>query len=113
MEHDESYEDTWEEKENEWSHYVQNDVLSFAFCYARYTMGMEELNIFDKKKSFTSPSLANKYFKSLRDENNEPIYTYTDPFMRIFVHKAIKGGRCNAFNQPYKFEISDELFKVI
>ena len=49
----------------------------------------------------------------MRDENDEPIYTYTDPFMRNFVRKAIKGGRCNAFNQHFKSEISDEVFNFI
>ena len=76
-------------------------------------MGMEELTNFGMKNSLTLPSLANKYFNSLRDENDAPIYTYTDPFMRNFVRKAIKGGRCNAFNQHYKSEISDEMFKLI
>ena len=33
--------------------------------------------------------------------------------MRNFVRKAIKGGRCNAFNQYYKSEISDEVFNII
>ena len=94
LEHDEIYEDTWEEKENEWLPYVKNDVLPTAFCYARYTMGMEELTGFGMINSSTLPSLANKYFNSLRDENDEPIYTYTDPFMRNFLRKAIKGGRC-------------------
>ena len=42
LEHDETYEDTWEAKENDWLPYVKNDVLSTAFSYARYTMGMEE-----------------------------------------------------------------------
>ena len=46
MEHDEIYEDTREQKENEWLLYVENDLLSTAFCYARYTMGMEELTGF-------------------------------------------------------------------
>ena len=113
LEHDEIYEDTWEEKENEWLSYVKKDVLSTAFCYGRYTMGMEELTEFGMKNSLTLPSLANKYFNSLRNENDEPIYTYTDPFMRNFVRKAIKGGRCNAFNQHYKSEISDEVFNII
>ena len=76
-------------------------------------MGMEELTNFGMKNSLTLPSLANKYFNSLRDENDEPIYTYTDPFMRNFVRKAIKGGRCKAFNQHYKSEISDEVFNII
>ena len=113
LEHDEINEDTWEEKENEWLPYAKNDVLSTAFCYARYTMGMEELTEFGTKNSLTLPSLANKNFNSSRDENDELIYTYTDPFMRNFVRKAIKGGRCNAFNQHYKSEISDEVFNII
>ena len=113
LEHDEIYDDIWEEREDEWLPYVKNDGLSTAFCYARYTMGMEELTNFGMENSLTLPSLANKYLNSLRDENDEPIYTYTDPFMRNFVRKSIKGGRCNAFNQQYKSEISDEVFKVI
>ena len=113
LEHDEIYEDTYEAKENEWLPYVKNDVLSTAFCYARYTMGMEELTNFGIKNSLTLPSLANNCFNSLRDENDEPIYTYTDPFMRNFVGKAIEGGRCNAFNQYYKSKILDEVFNII
>ena len=113
LEHDKIFEDTWEARENEWLPYVKNDVLSTAFCYARYTMGMEELTEFGMKNSLTLPSLANKYFNSLKDKNDEPIYTYTDPFMRNFVRKAIKGGRCNAFNQRYKSEIADEVFNII
>ena len=93
LEHDEIFEDTWEERENEWLPYVKNDVLLTVFCYARYTMGMEELTGFGMKSSLTLPSLANIYFNSLRDENDEPIHTFTDPFMRNFVRKAIKGGR--------------------
>ena len=33
--------------------------------------------------------------------------------MRNFVGKSIKGGRCNACNQHYKSEISDEVFNII
>ena len=33
--------------------------------------------------------------------------------MRNFFQKAIKGGRCNAFNQYYKSKISDEVFNII
>ena len=35
LEHDEIFEDNWEEKENEWLPYLENDVLSTAFSYAR------------------------------------------------------------------------------
>ena len=113
LELDEIYEDTWKAEEHELLPYVKNDVLSIAFCYARFTMGMEELTNFGMKNSLSLPSLANNYFNSLRYENDELIYTYTDPFMRNFARQSIKRGRCNDFNQHYKSEISDEVFKVI
>ena len=75
LEHDEILEDKWEEKENEWLPYLKDDVLSTAFSYSRYSKGMEELTGFGMKNSLTLPSLANKYFNSLRDENDEPMYT--------------------------------------
>ena len=65
------------------------------------------------KNCLTLPSLANNFFNSLRDENDEPICTYTVPFMRNFVRKAIEGDRCNSFNQHYKSEISDEVINII
>ena len=113
LEHNEIFEDNWEEKENEWLPYLKNDVLSTAFSYARYSKGMEELTGFGMKNSLTLPSLANKFFSSLRDENDEPIYTYTDPFIRHFVRQSIKGGRCSALNQYYKSNISQEVFNII
>ena len=88
-------------------------MLSTALSYARYTMAMEELTGFGMKNLTTLPSLASKHFISLREENDEPIYTYTDPFMRNFVKQSIKRGTCNAFNQYYKSDISDEVFNII
>ena len=113
LEHDEIFEDNWEEKENEWLPYLKNDVLSTAFSYARYSKGMEELTGFGMINSLTLPSLANKYFKSSRDESDEPISTYNDEFMRHFVRQSIKGGRCSALNQYYKSPISAEVFNII
>ena len=113
LEHDEIFEDNWEEKEIECSPYLKNDVLSTAFSYARYSKGMEELTGFGMKNSLTLPSLANKYFNSLREENDEPIYTYNDDFMRHFVRQSIKGGQCSALNQYYKSNISQEVFNII
>ena len=113
FEHDETYEDTWEAREQERLPYVKNNILPTAFCYARYTMSLELLTDFGMKNSLTLPSLANKHFNSLRVENDELIYTYTDPFMRNFVRQSRKGGRCKAFNQQYISEISDEVFNNI
>ena len=64
LEHDEIHAESWEERENEWLPNVKNEVLSTAFCYARYTMGMGELSGFGMKNSLTLPSLANNCFKS-------------------------------------------------
>ena len=113
LELDEFFEDTWEEKENEWLPYLKNDVLSTAFSYAKYSKGMEKLAGFGMKNCLTLPSFANKCFNSLRDESDEPIYTYNDEFMRHFVRKSIKGGRCSALNQYYKSNISKEVFNII
>ena len=74
---------------------------------------MEKLTGFGIKNGLTLPSLANKYFNSLRDESDEPIYTYNDEFMRHFVRQSIKGGRCSALNLRYKSKISGEVFNVI
>ena len=113
LEHHETYEDNWEEKENEWLPYPKNDVLSTVFSYARYSKGMEELTGFGMKNSLTLPSLATKYFNSLKDESDEPIYTYNNEFMRHFVRQCIKGARCSALNQYYKSNISKEVFNII
>ena len=74
---------------------------------------MEKLTRFGMKNSLTLPSLANKDFNSLRDESDEPVYTYNDEFLRHFVRKSIKGGRCSALNQYYKSNISQEVFNII
>ena len=100
-------------KKNEWLPYLKNDVLSTAFSYARSAKAMEELTGYRKKNSLTLPSLTKKYFDGLRDENDEPIFIYTDPFMRHFVRQSIKRGRCSALNQFYKSTTSDEVFNII
>ena len=71
---------------------------------------MEELTRFGMNNSITLPTLAKRYFISLRDENDEPIYTYNDEFVRHFVIESIKGGRCSALNQFYKSTFSEKIF---
>ena len=81
-EHDELDEDTCENKENECLPYLKNDVLSTAICFAGYTKCLKHILGFSLKNWLTLPILANKYFSNLRDEINEPIYTYNDEYMR-------------------------------
>ena len=113
MNHDETYEETWEDKEHERLPYLKNDALSTVFCYARCSKFMEERTGFGMKNSVTSPSFANKYFNKLKDENDEPIYTYNDKHLRWFVKQSKKGGRCSILQPYYKSIISDEVFNII
>ena len=74
---------------------------------------MEEITGFSMKDCLSAPGLGWKYFKSMRDENDEPIYTYNNEYMRWFVRQSIKGGRVCAFNQYYRSKICDEALKKI
>ena len=85
MNHDEVYPDTWKDKKDEWLDYVKNDVLCTAFSYARYSKAMKEITGFGMKDCLSLPGLGWKYFNSLRTEEDEPIYTYNDKYMRWFV----------------------------
>ena len=109
MEQYENFEEIWAAREDEWLPYVKNDLLSTAFCYARYTMDMEDLTTFVMKNSSTLPSLAIEYFYCLRDDNDELLYTDTDSFMRNFLRQSIKWSRCNGFNHYFKSIFSDNV----
>ena len=75
-------------------------------------MAKENLTRIGLKNDLTLPSFAYKNFNSLGDEDDEPIYKYTDPFLRNFVRDSIEGAGCNSFNQHYKSEFSDEVFEI-
>ena len=100
-------------KINEWLPYVKNDVLCTALSYARYIKAMEEITGFSMKDCLSLPGLGWKYFNGLRTEEDEPIYTYDDKYMRWFIRQSIKGGRVCAFNQYYKSKICDDILKII
>ena len=74
---------------------------------------MEEITGFSMKDCLSLPGLGWKYFNSLRTEEDEPIYTYNDKYMRWFVRQSIKGGRVCAFNQYYKSKHCDDILKII
>ena len=113
MDHNEVYGHNYEDKINEWLPYVKNDVLCTAFSYARYIKAMEEITGFSMKDCLSLPVLGWKYFNLLRTEEDEPIYTYDDKYMRWFVRQSIKGGRVCAFNQYYISPVYDDIKKVI
>ena len=65
------------------------------------------------KDCFSAPGLGWKYFNSMRDENDDPIYTYNDKYMRWFVRQTKKGGRVCAFNHYYRSKICDDVLKIL
>ena len=99
MNHDEIDENKWRDQKDECVDYVKNDVLRTAFSYARYSKAMEDITGFSMKGCLSLPGLGWKHFTSLENEEDEPIYTYNDKYMRWFVRESIKGGRCVVLNQ--------------
>ena len=74
---------------------------------------MSSITGFGMKDCLSLPSLGWKYFMSSRCVDDEPIYSYTDKYMRHFVRQSIKGGNDGAFNQSYELQISERVFKTI
>ena len=71
---------------------------------------MEDLTILGMDYSETLRSLAKKCFSSSTDENDEPIYTYNEEYMRFFVRQSFNGGKCGSFTQYFKSIILDDVF---
>ena len=74
---------------------------------------MDEKTGFSTKDCLRLPGLGRNNFNSLRTEQDEPIYTYNDKYMRWFVQQSIKGGRVCAFHQYFKLKICDDILKII
>ena len=113
MNHDEIDEINWRQRGEEWLPCIKNDVLCTAFSYAWYCKAMFEITGFSLKDCLSLPGLGWKYFNSLRTEEDKPIYTYNDKYVRWFVRQSIKGGRICAFNQYFKSKICDDILFIV
>ena len=109
MNHDDVYGDRYKDNIDEWLANVKNDVLCTSFSYATFIKAMQEISGFSMKDCLSLPGLGLKYFNSLRTEQDETIYTYSDKYMRWFVRQAAYGGRVCAFNQYYKSNIFEAI----
>ena len=105
--------DNYKDKKDIWLPYVKMDLLSTSYCDARYCGAMKKISVFLMKDSLSLPGLGFKYFKSLRTDQDEPIYTYNDKHWRHFLRQAAYGGRLCAFNQYYKSKICDDILNII
>ena len=99
MNQDEVDGNNYKDKKVECLAYVKNDLLCTSIWYARYSKAMEEITRFSRKDCLSLPGLGWKYFNLLRTEEDEPIYTYNDKYMRWFVRQSIKGGQECDFNR--------------
>ena len=70
----------------------------------------KKITEFSMEDCLSLPGLGCKYFISLGTEEDEPIYTYNDKYMRHFMRQGI---RVCAFNHYYESEICDDFFKII
>ena len=113
MNHDDIDGENYKDKKDICLPYVKNDVLSTAYCYARYCGFLQEITGFSMKDCLSLPGLGFKYFNSLRTDRDEPLYTYKDKFTRWFAREAAYGGRVCAFKQYYKSNICDAILKII
>ena len=82
LDHDEVDYNNYKDEKDEWLPFVKNYVLCTGFSCARYCKAMEEITGFSMKDCLSAPSLGWKYSISMRDENDEPVYTYNDKYMR-------------------------------
>ena len=102
MNHAEIDYNNYKDKKDEWLDYVKQDVLCTAFSYALYCKAVEETTGFSMKDCLSAPGLIWRKFNSMRDDNDEPIYTCNEKYMRNFVGQSIEGGRVCAVNQLYQ-----------
>ena len=63
------------------------------------------------KDCLSLPGLGWKNFNSLRTDEDEPIYTYNDKYVRWFLRQSLKRGRVCAFKQYYESKSSDDFLK--
>ena len=113
MNHDEVDGNNCKDEKDEWLDDVKQDVLCMVFSYARYCTAKQEITGFGMKDCLSLPGLGWKYFESSRTEEDEPIYTYEDKYIRYFVTQNIKGGRVCAFNQYCKYKFCDDFLRII
>ena len=78
-----------------WEPYLISDVLCLAFIYARNSIEMQKMTGFGIKDCLTEASLGWKCFGTCN--KNREFYTFNEKYVRDFIRKSIKGGRCGAY----------------
>ena len=98
-------------KKDDWLDYVEQDVLCTALGSAKLCKAMKKITGLSVEDSLSAPCLERKYFISMRDESDEPIYTYNDQYMRHIVRQSFKERRVCSLNQYCRLITSNKVFK--
>ena len=72
----------YKDEKDEWLNFVKQDVFCTAFSYARYCETMVENTGLPMKDGSSAPGLGWKYFRSVKTEEDDTIYTYYNKYMR-------------------------------
>ena len=94
-----------------WEPYLISDALCVAFIYARNSMEMQKMTGFGIKDCLTEASLGWKCFGTYNKDKE--FYTFNDKYVRDFIRKSIKGGRCGAFIRYFESNQCEEILNTI
>ena len=94
-----------------WEPYLISDVLCLAFIYATHSMEMQKMSGFGIKDCLTEASLGWKCFGTYNKDRK--FYTFNDKYVRDFIRKSIKGGRCGGFVRYFESNQCEEILNTI
>ena len=94
-----------------WEPYLISDVLCLAFIYARHSMEMQKMSGFGIKDCLTEASLGWKCFGTYKKDRE--FYTFNNKYVRDFIRKSIKGGRCGAYIRCFESKQCEEILNTI
>ena len=94
-----------------WEPYLISDVLCLAYIHARHSMEMQKMTGFGIKDCLTEASLGWKCFGTYNKDKQ--FYTFNDKYVRDFIRKSIKGGRCGAFIRYFESNQCEEILNTL
>ncbi|ESP03476.1 hypothetical protein LOTGIDRAFT_171413 [Lottia gigantea] len=128
--------DNWESLRHEWEPYAKRDTLCLGSCFIKYNKVTKEVVNQNMSNNLTAPSLSfkgwyylyhcdkemveEKWYETTRmvlkhteKENIEKVYSHTNPFIRHYIRRSIKGGRVSANTKIFETNKMDEICNVL
>ncbi|ESO85713.1 hypothetical protein LOTGIDRAFT_155206 [Lottia gigantea] len=128
--------DNWESVRHEWEPYAKRDTLCLGSCLIKYNQVTKEVVNQNMSNNLTAPSLSFKgwyylyhYDKEMVEEewyettrmvpkhtekdDIEKVNLHTNPFIRHYIRRSIKGGRVSANRKIFETKKMDEICNVL